>query len=140
MCLSYFIWISWDLVEILKGKKYLFIYVDIHLWYTWVEFNRKNLDTFTIFKGLCECLCREKGEIIHICNGHTREFVNSNFSTFSTTEGISHEFSAPITPHENGVVKMKNRTLQEMTIVMVHVNKISILVLGWSNEYFLSYS
>lgn len=72
----------------------------------------------------------EIDNIIHIYSGHTRELVNSNFSTFSTTEGISHAFSAPITPHENGVVKMKNRTLHEMTIVMVHVNKISILVLG----------
>ena len=33
--------------------------------------------------------------------------------------GIKHEFSAPITPQQNGVVERKNRVVQEMARVML---------------------
>ena len=39
--------------------------------------------------------------------------------TFCNSEGIAHEFSAPITPQQNGIVERKNRTLQEMARVMM---------------------
>ena len=34
--------------------------------------------------------------------------------------GISQEFSAPITPQQNGVVERKNRVIQEMARAMLH--------------------
>ena len=34
--------------------------------------------------------------------------------SFCTRSGISQEFSAPITPQQNGVVERKNRVIQEM--------------------------
>ncbi|GAA0151319.1 hypothetical protein LIER_10062 [Lithospermum erythrorhizon] len=43
---------------------------------------------------------------------HGKEFENSKFSEFCATEGITHEFSSPITPRQNGVVEWKNRTIQ----------------------------
>jgi hypothetical protein len=46
------------------------------------------------------------------------------FSDFCSSEGISHEFSSPITPQQNGVVERKNRTLQESTRVMLHAKKL----------------
>ena len=33
--------------------------------------------------------------------------------------GITHEFSAPYTPQQNGVVERKNRTLIEMARMMI---------------------
>ncbi|KAK0583158.1 hypothetical protein LWI29_034070 [Acer saccharum] len=38
--------------------------------------------------------------------------------------GISHEFSAPRTPQQNGVVERKNRVLQEMARVMLLSNNV----------------
>lgn len=35
-------------------------------------------------------------------------------------KGISHGFSSPITPQQNGIVERKNHTLQEMARVMLH--------------------
>ena len=42
------------------------------------------------------------------------EFENALFESFCMKNGIEHEFSTPKTPQQNGVVKRKNRTLQEM--------------------------
>jgi transposase InsO family protein len=42
------------------------------------------------------------------------EFRNTNVEEFLDEEGIKHEFSAPYTPQQNGVVERNNRTLIEM--------------------------
>jgi transposase InsO family protein len=42
------------------------------------------------------------------------EFWNTNVEEFLDQEGIKHEFSAPYTPQQNGVVERKSRTLIEM--------------------------
>ena len=40
--------------------------------------------------------------------------------SFCTRSGISQEFSAPITPQQNGIVERKNKVTQEMTRAMLH--------------------
>ena len=40
--------------------------------------------------------------------------------SFCTRSGISQEFSAPITPQQNGVVERENRIIQEMARAMLH--------------------
>ena len=40
--------------------------------------------------------------------------------SFCTRSGISQEFSASITPQQNGVVERKNRVIQEMARAMLH--------------------
>ena len=40
--------------------------------------------------------------------------------SFCTRSGISQEFSAPITPQQNGVVKRKNRVIQENARAMLY--------------------
>lgn len=48
-----------------------------------------------------------------IWSDHGGEFENKQFSYFCNKKGISHKFSFPRTPQQNGVVERKNRTLQE---------------------------
>ena len=62
---------------------------------------------------------RRIGKIVRLRSDHGREFENSCFSDFCNAERIAHEFSAPITPQQNGIVERKNRTLQEMARVML---------------------
>ena len=47
------------------------------------------------------------------------EFRNTNIEEFLDEEGIKHEFSAPYTPQQNGLVERKNRTLIEMARTML---------------------
>ena len=45
--------------------------------------------------------------------------------SFFTRSGISQEFSAPITPQQNGVVERKNRVIQEMARAMLYNNNVA---------------
>jgi IS30 family transposase len=49
-------------------------------------------------------------------NGY--EFKNLQVEEYHEEEGIKHEFFAPYTPQQNGVVERKNRTLIDMARTM----------------------
>jgi len=49
----------------------------------------------------------------------------SHLKLFVKKHGIIHEFSSPRTPKQNGNVKRKNRTLQEMARTMIHENNLA---------------
>jgi transposase InsO family protein len=53
------------------------------------------------------------------------EFKNTQVEDFLDEEGIKHEFLAPYTPQQNGVVERKNRTLIKMTRTMLDKYKTS---------------
>jgi len=109
-------------VESIGGKMYVFVVVDDFSRFTWVNFIREKSDTFEVFKDLCTQLQREKDSaIVRIRSDNGTEFENSKFNEYCSGEGIKHEFSSPITPQQNGVVERKNRTLQELARVMLHV-------------------
>ena len=95
-------------VESIAGKRYIFVCVDDFSRFTWVSFIREKSDTFDSFKDLCLKLKNEKnsniGRIVRIRSDHGKEFENSIFSDFCNMYGISHEFSSPKTPQQNGVV------------------------------------
>lgn len=72
-------------------------------------------------RALClQLQCEQSKGVICIRSDHEREFDNSAFNDFYESEGAFHEFSAPLTPQQNGVVECKNCTLQEMVCVMLH--------------------
>jgi transposase InsO family protein len=47
------------------------------------------------------------------------KFKNSQIEGFLEEEGFKHEFSSPYTPHQNGVMDRKNRTLLDMVRTML---------------------
>jgi transposase InsO family protein len=51
------------------------------------------------------------------------EFKNLQVEEYLEEEGIKHEFSAPYTPQQNGVVERKNRMLIDMVRTMLGVYK-----------------
>jgi hypothetical protein len=53
------------------------------------------------------------------------EFKNTQVEDFLDEDDIKHEFSAPYTPQQNGVVKRKNHTLIEMARAMLDEYKTS---------------
>ncbi|MGI4673391.1 hypothetical protein ACR2XN_28405 [Klebsiella pneumoniae] len=52
------------------------------------------------------------------------EFKNSVMREFCEEKGIMHEFSAPRTPQQNGVVERKNRTLFEAARTLLGESKL----------------
>ena len=54
--------------------------------------------------------------------------------SFCTRLGIFQEFSAPITPQQNGVVERKNRVIQEMARAMLHNKDVARNLWGEANN------
>ncbi|KAG9453128.1 hypothetical protein H6P81_006032 [Aristolochia fimbriata] len=64
------------------------------------------------------------GRVVQIRSDHEKEFENHDFANFCESKGISHEFSAPKTLQQNGIVEIKNRTLQEMARTMINTKEL----------------
>ena len=58
-------------------------------------------------------------KIKHVRSDNGSEFRNTNIEEFLDEEGIKHEFSAPYTPQQNGIVERKNGTLIEAARTML---------------------
>jgi transposase InsO family protein len=50
---------------------------------------------------------------------------DTEFKNTQDEEGIKHEFSAPYTPQQNGVIERKNQTLIEIARIMLDEYKTS---------------
>ena len=110
----------------LNGKKYGLVIVDDYTRWTWVMFLAHKDESFKVFSIFCKRIQNEKGMCINsIRSDHGGEFENESFQLFCEENGIHHNFSAPRTPQQNGVVERKNRSLQEMARTMLNDNSIS---------------
>ncbi|XP_010546473.1 PREDICTED: uncharacterized protein LOC104818552, partial [Tarenaya hassleriana] len=89
------------------------------------RFLREKSETLGVFEHLWLQLRNGKGSVQRIQSDHGREFENEQFAEFCNKYGIVHEYSAPKTPQQNGVVEKKNRTLQEMARTMLHARNVT---------------
>uniref|UniRef100_A0A803Q223 Integrase catalytic domain-containing protein n=1 Tax=Cannabis sativa TaxID=3483 RepID=A0A803Q223_CANSA len=64
-------------------------------------------------------------KVHRVRSDHGKEFENDLLAHFCDEIGICHEFYAPNTPQQNGIVEQKNRTLQEMARVMLCAKVVS---------------
>ena len=74
-------------------------------------------------------LCKEMQTLqnfpsVSIRSDHERQLAQLGFDSFSEIYCITHNFAAPRTPQQNGVVESKNRTLEEMARTMLIENGI----------------
>ncbi|XP_024200303.1 uncharacterized protein LOC112203592 [Rosa chinensis] len=110
--------------ESIGGKKYILVIVDDFSRYTWVNFLRDKAETFESFRGLNQRIKIEKQStnmcLVRVRSDNGTEFKNTAFANYFHELGVSHEFSAPITPQQNGIVERKNRVLLDMARVMLH--------------------
>ena len=97
------------------------VVVDDFTRYTWVILLRSKFDAPEHTETLCKRLKDEKSlKIDQIRSDHGREFENSYMESFCIRSSISQEFSAAITPQQNGVVERKNKVIQEMVRAMLY--------------------
>ncbi|KAK1679664.1 hypothetical protein QYE76_040512 [Lolium multiflorum] len=104
----------------LGGSKYGLVIVDDYSRYYWVFLLKSKDEThreFIIFTKKAQRMY--ESEIKAIRTDNDTEFKNYTMQEFVDDEGIKHEFSAPYTPQQNGVVERKNRTIIETARTML---------------------
>ncbi|KAJ9544734.1 hypothetical protein OSB04_024441 [Centaurea solstitialis] len=116
-----------QLLHSLNGKKYILVIVDEFSRFTWVEFFRKKSQVPMLLINL---LKRLQVKVIRSDNG--AEFKNSTTEEYLNSVGITHNFSAPRTPQQNGVVERKNRTIIEAARTMLNASGLSLTF--WAEE------
>jgi transposase InsO family protein len=106
------------------GNKYGLVIVDDFSHFTWVLFLQDKSEAQGIIKKFIRRAQNEyELKIKNIRSDNGLEFRNTNVEEFLDEEGIKHEFSAPYTPQQNGIVERKNRTLIEAARTMLDESK-----------------
>ncbi|XP_075098044.1 uncharacterized protein LOC142175359 [Nicotiana tabacum] len=92
-------------VPIGGGKRYIFVIVDDYSRFTWTMFLRTKDETFKVFVAFVKKIqVKMESKVDCIRSDHGTEFHNAKFDEFCSENGITHNFSAPRTPQQNGVV------------------------------------
>ena len=103
------------------GNYYALVIVDDYSRYTWTFFLTLKSEAFKAFKKFAKAIQNEKDLKIKVLRSdHGGEFQNELFENFCEENGIMHNFSAPRTPQQNGVVERKNRSLEELARTMLN--------------------
>ncbi|KAI3510580.1 hypothetical protein L1887_17688 [Cichorium endivia] len=108
-------------VESIGKKKYILVIVDDYSRFNWVLFLRNKsyaAEEIINFIKKMEVMLNKTVPTVHNDNGS--EFKNQTLDGFLKTKGISHNFSAPYTPQQNGVVERRNRSLCEASRTMLN--------------------
>jgi transposase InsO family protein len=104
----------------ISGNKYDLVIVDDYSRFTWVFFVYDKSEVQGKVKTFIRRAQREFGlPIKKVQSDNGTEFRNTNVEEFLDEEGIKHEFLAPYTPQQNGVVERKNCTLIDMARTML---------------------
>jgi transposase InsO family protein len=102
------------------GNKYGLVIIDDYSRFTWIFFLHDKSEIQEVLKKFLKRAQNEfdaKFKKIRSDNGS--EFKNTQVEDYPDQEGIKHEFLAPYTQQQNGVVERKNRTLIESIRTML---------------------
>jgi transposase InsO family protein len=101
------------------GSKYGLVIIDDFYRFTWVFFLQDKIETQGTLKRFLRRAQNEfELKVKKIRRDNGSEFKNLQVEEFFE-EGMKHEFSAPYTPQQNGVVERKNRTFIDMVRTML---------------------
>jgi transposase InsO family protein len=115
------------------GSKYGLVIVDDFSRFTWVFFLQDKSETQGTLKRFLRRAQNEfELKVKKIRSDNGSEFKNLQVEEFLEEEGIKHEFCAPYTPQQNGVVERKNMALIDMVRTMLGEYKMPERF--WSNS------
>jgi transposase InsO family protein len=107
-------------VRSMGGKWYILVIIDDYSRYSWVFFLESKDEVFEHFWSLALRLNNEHPSCLKSNRSDNgTEFRNASFDEFCLEHGIDQQFSAPCFPQQNEVMERKNRTLVEMTRMML---------------------
>lgn len=104
----------------IQGEKYFMFFIDDDYRISWIIFLREKseaLENLKIFKVRVENKVDRKIKCLRSDRGG--EISSDEFNNFYENHGIRRKLSAPRTPHQNGVVKRTNQTIQEAIETMI---------------------
>ena len=107
-------------VTSLNDFQYYILFVDEYSKFTWLYLLKHKfdlLDIFKFFKAIVENQLDFKIKVLRTDNGG--EFTSNAFKNFCSTHGLTHQFSCPHTPQQNGVVERKHRHIVECALTML---------------------
>ena len=104
----------------LRGEKYALVIVDEYTRYTWVFMLRAKSETAGEIIAFINEMDRLNGNVVkQLRSDHGTEFRNRALVDYCRDKGISQNFSAVMTPEQNGVAERRNRTLIEASRTML---------------------
>nr|GEV88187.1 putative ribonuclease H-like domain-containing protein [Tanacetum cinerariifolium] len=107
-------------VASINGQWYVLVIVDDYSQYTWVYFLRTKDETPEVIKNFLKKISvRLQAPVIIVRTDNGTEFKNQILKEYFDSVGIIHETSAAKTPHQNGVVERRNRTLVKAARTML---------------------
>ena len=110
----------------ISKKKYCLVIVDDFSRFSWTYFLHSKDEASEIIINHIKIVnnVNTAFKVTRIRSDNGTEFKNSTMRSFCEDKGIVHEFSAPRTPQQNGVVERKNRTLIEAARTMLDESKL----------------
>jgi len=91
------------------GKRYVLVVVDDYSRLTWTLILASKDETFKKFIAFIKKTEKRVGHsLVCLRSDHVTEFENSSFIDYCNEHGVDHNFSAPRTPQQNGLVERKN--------------------------------
>jgi transposase InsO family protein len=103
----------------IEGSKYGLVIVDDFSRFTWVFLQNKSETQGTVKRFLRRAQNEFELKVKKITSDNGSGFKNLQVEEFLKEEGIKHEFFAPYTPQQNGVVERKNKMLIDMARTML---------------------
>ena len=93
-------------------KKYCLVIVDDFTRFSWTFFLHSKDEASQIIINHIKVVDNgTKWRVKKVRSDNGTEFKNSTMKNLCDEKGITHTFSAPRTPQQNGVVERKNKTL-----------------------------
>ncbi|KAM0051779.1 putative RNA-directed DNA polymerase [Helianthus debilis subsp. tardiflorus] len=98
------------------GNRYFLLIVDDFSCFMWVYLLKTKDEAFTMFKKFkAEVEQNNPYQVKMLRTDRGGEFNSLQFNDFCQKMKIRRQLTAPYTPHQNGVVERRNRTVVEMT-------------------------
>jgi len=105
----------------LGGNYYGLVVVNDYSRFTWTLFIATKDEAYHAFKRFAKVIQNDKNYgIFAIKYNHGGEFQDERFDKFFSKFGIKHNFLAPRTPQQNGVVERKNWSLDELARILLN--------------------
>jgi hypothetical protein len=99
----------------LGGHRYFMTFTDDLTRKTEVVFLREKSQAFEHYREYEALVTNQSGKRIRaLRSDNGGEYIDGNFKKYLASKGTENQFTAPYSPHQNGVAERKNRTLVEM--------------------------